>query len=366
MLKRCLTWVGLAALACACGSDSSSGAAAASVPLTDIPPKVASALCTAYENCYGPVWSIFFAGSNCAAVTEARIRNGTFPQFQGRIDAGTIHYDPTLAPACLDALRARTCAQLLDRDSPECLAALDGTVALGGACDLNEECRGQARCESSTGTCPGQCAPLLVSGQTCAQDSDCQSGLQCFTETKACVAPAASGEPCEYGAPPCGPGLFCAGKNDTNRTSGTCKSPTQVFGAALNAACDPSVGQLCQVGLSCVADSYTTAVVWKCLQGGTYAAGAACKLGYPDACTDGSYCLTGTSGIAMLSGTCTTLPSDGAACSTASGKQCQPSAACVGGTCHNLAANGVSCTGDAMCYAENCTANVCQSRLPCQ
>ena len=40
--------------------------------------------------------------------------------------------------------------------------------------------------------------------------------------------------------------------------------------------------------------------------------------------------------------------------------------ACVAGLCQSYAANGVSCTGDAMCYSGYCGATGgCQPRLPC-
>jgi hypothetical protein len=155
------------------------------------------------------------------------------------------------------------------------------------------------------------------------------------------------------------------GKDDTNKTSGTCLPPTQVFAAAANAACDPTAQQLCQLGLSCVADSYTTSIVWKCVQTGSYAAGGACKPGFPEACAARNYCMTGSSGLAALSGTCTPIPGAGAACTSAFAAQCQPNAVCVNGTCQNFAANGVSCTGDTMCYSENCAAGACQAKLPC-
>jgi hypothetical protein len=134
---------------------------------------------------------------------------------------------------------------MLERDSPECLAALDGTVDIGGACDLDEDCKGKALCKASSGTCPGQCTALLVAGQACAQDSNCQDGLQCSTETKLCVLPAGNGQPCEYGAPPCGPGFLCLGKDDTNKKSGTCSSAAQAFSGVAGGACDPTLGQLC-------------------------------------------------------------------------------------------------------------------------
>ena len=351
----------LTALSATCG-----GGGGSSIPLAELPPKLAASLCTAYQNCYGPIFALFLNGSECQAVTEQRIENGSFPLFQGKIDQGKIHYDGGKVQACLDSLSARTCAQMNERDSPECLAALDGTEDVGGACDLDEECKGQALCKSPNATCPGQCSPLLVAGQPCAKDSDCQSGLQCSAETKLCVQPAGADQSCEYGAPPCGPGLLCLGKGDTNKTPGTCRTTAEAFTGVEGGTCDPTLGLLCQTGLSCVAESLTLApvsITWKCVQAGSYAADGACKPGFPDACASGNYCKTGT---AAITGTCTPVPAAGGACGTGL-SQCQPNAACVSGTCQNLAQNGVSCTGNAMCYSEKCgTSGGCEANLPCR
>ncbi len=346
----------------ACGSGGGG-----SVPLSDLPAKLADSLCAQYQNCYGDIFALFLNGSDCSTVTLQRIENGSFPLLQGKIDQGTVRYDGTKAQACLDSLDARTCAQMLDRDTPECLAALDGTVELGGACDLDEECKGEALCSSPGGTCPGSCSPLLVAGQACAQDSDCQAGMQCSSETGLCVQPATADQPCEYGSPPCGPGLLCLGKDDSNRTPGTCKSPVAAFSGVLDGPCDPTLGQLCQTGLACVADSVTItplAIAWKCLQVGSYAANTACRPGFPDACASGTYCQVGT-GLQAVTGTCAPIPAAGEACGTGL-SQCQPDAACVSGICQNFAQNGVSCTGDAMCYSEKCgSSGGCEAKLPC-
>src|SRR5512141_188473 len=139
MRRHGFVWIGLMALGtAACGSDR---AGASTIGLAELPPKLASALCAAYENCYGPVFSLFLNGSDCTTVTERRIQNGSFPRLQSSIDQGKVRYDGAEVQACLDSIAGRTCAELLERDTPECLGALDGTVELGGACELDEECK---------------------------------------------------------------------------------------------------------------------------------------------------------------------------------------------------------------------------------
>ena len=344
------------------------GDGAKPISVEELPPKLAESLCAAYKNCYGPAFDLFLNGMDCATITEQRILNGTFPLLQGRIDMGVVVYNGAEAQACLDSIAVRTCAQMLDRGSPACEAALDGTVALGGACILDEDCAGDALCKSASGTCPGQCSPLQAAGQACTKDDDCQDGLTCSAETRLCVHPASEGQACEYGAPPCGPGLLCLGKDDDQQVSGSCRTAATALTGVEGGPCDATLGQICQPGLSCVADTITLlppALTWVCVRTGGYALGAACKPGFPEACSAGSYCNTGA-GLQAISGTCATIPVAGQPCGKGM-SECQPGATCVSGVCQNLAANGVSCTTNSMCLSEYCgPTGGCEARLPCR
>jgi len=370
MSKRslCVAFSVFAGTVAACGSGSSSNSGSG-ISFEQLPAKYAAAACTAYAHCLGPIFDLYFNGVDCTELTTQRLNNGTFALVQQKIEQGTVTYDATKAQACLDAVAALTCDDLLLRDHPECIAALDGTVALAGDCDIDEECKGSAICKSSSGTCPGTCSALLTAGQTCSEDGDCDNGLQCSSETRLCVKPATLGGTCDYGSPPCGPGLICLGKNDDAMTPGKCYNATAALSASVDAACDPTLGTLCKSGLSCIADSYDATaaqVVWKCVQAGTYAAGQACKPGFPDACTAGNYCQTGTGALA-LTGICAAIPDAKQPCGAGFGAQCQTGAVCVAGLCQNYAANGVSCTGDEMCYSQYCgTSSGCEPRLPCK
>ena len=333
--------------------------------------KYAQAVCAAYKTCFGPIFPLFFNGSNCAEITAKRFDNGTFALIADKIEQGTVVYDGTKGQACLNVVSKLGCDGLLERDQPECLAALDGVVALGDNCDLDEECKGSALCQSSSGTCPGKCVALLNKGEVCAVDSDCDSGLICSKETWLCVKPATKGEPCENGAPPCGLGLLCLGKGDdvTPKTSGICRDSTEALSANLDDACDPVAGTLCATGNSCVAESFDTTtakIVWRCVETGSYKSGESCQPGFPEACTSGNYCKTGA-GLLALTGSCTAIPDTQQPCGTGVGAQCKVGAVCVAGLCQNYAENGVSCTGDDMCYSEYCgTTGGCEPRMPCE
>jgi hypothetical protein len=352
-------------------SCSDSGSSGGSVPIDALPAKYATAVCTALQNCVGSAaFSLFLGGNDCVDLTTQRLENGTFALMQQKITAGTIKYDGNKAQACFDALGSLTCDGLLQRDQPACLAALDGTVALGGDCDINEECAGSALCQSTTGTCPGKCMALLTAGTACSADGDCASGLQCSSETSLCVKPALVGENCEYGSPPCSPGLLCLGKDDTAKTPGTCRNAADAFSAAAGTACDPSAGTLCGAGASCVLDHIdvlSQKLVWTCVTTGSYPAGGPCKSGVPEACATGTYCQKGPA-LAPLDGTCIALPDAKQPCGTGLfSTPCQSGAVCVSNVCEDYADNGVSCTGNDMCYSQYCGAGGgCQPPLPCQ
>jgi hypothetical protein len=366
MIGRRLVWVGFVALLGAgCGGETGAFTDAP-IALGDLPPKYAAALCTAYERCMGSdLIKLFLNGADCTTLTEQRIRNGSFTMFQSEIDRGKMRYDSAKVQACLNAIASRTCATINDRDPPECLAAIDGTVDLDQGCTLDEDCKGIAFCQSTNNTCPGRCTSLLNAGLPCSKNDNCAPGLLCSEETKACVLPVGADQKCEYGQPPCATGLVCLGKDDTAKTPGTCRASAQAFAADEGAACDPTKGQLCKTGLSCAVLNVTlvpVTITYQCVKTGSHAAGVACKVAFPDACASGNYCKTGA--LQLVDGVCAALPQTGEACGKDS--QCQTSTTCVNGTCRSLVANGVSCTGDAMCFSENCAAAVCEAKAACK
>ena len=106
--------------------------------------------------------------------------------------------------------------------------------------------------------------------------------------------------------------------------------------------------------------------MWKCLKTGSYKTGEACKPAFPEACSTGNYCKVPTN---SHDGICTAVPDAKQACGTGVGAQCKAGAVCIAttGLCENYAVNGVSCTGDDMCYSQYCgTSRGCAPRLPCK
>ncbi len=75
-------------------------------------------------------------------------------------------------------------------------------VALGEACEVNAQCRGEAN-NPDVSCNMGTCQPIKSEGGTCEYSSDCESTLWCHQSV--CTPPQPEGMPCGY----CQDGLKC-------------------------------------------------------------------------------------------------------------------------------------------------------------
>jgi hypothetical protein len=335
------------------------------VPLDDVPAMYAAALCDAYQDCAGPLLEVFQPGEDCTALNTARI-DDSFGPIQDAIDADRIVYDGTHLEACVNDIRGRSCAELMDRETPECEAALRGTVALGGECTLNEECIGSAFCKFDT-ACPGVCSELLGAGEDCTESNQCASGLDC-ADDQTCTAPAGPGDVCKGGEPDCGIGYLCAGADDNANTSGNCRTYDEVFTVATGQPCSFFDGELCQTNLVCEIQSFDAmdGIVATCAP--KKGSGQACRLAIPDQCPTDEYCVIVPD---TLEGTCTPRPGAGAPCGPSALDEnapiiCVAGTACDGGTCRARAHLGQSCTTDTVCLSEHCDNGTCVSESACE
>jgi hypothetical protein len=348
----------LAAAACSGSSDEHGDAE--NVPLSDVPRLYAEAICEAYGNCLGDALTLFLSGVDCVDRTEPRIAEA-IPRFEQSIDEGKLVYRGDALEACLAELRGRSCEGLLERDSEACLDALDGTVALGGECDFDEECAGQAFCGG--GTCPGACTALATAGETCREDDHCASGLVCSGDTGRCVAPGSEGDVCDAGEPECAPGFACAGADADVGTPGACEPYESFLAGALGDEC--SLEGLCQAELVCVISVGLEGITGTCSE--PVAADAECSVAFPDPCPSHQYCAV--SGVS-LNGNCTPLPAPGEACATAPlelvGSLCAPGDNCDDGICRAPASLGSGCTEDATCLSERCFEGACVAGSACE
>lgn len=337
-----------------------------SVPLSELGARTAETYCGLLDQCYGPDLLEAFTGGNCVATFQRTFDEQTLPQFEQAIAEGTLRYDGARAAGCLDQLEAAGCGFIDRPELSECEAALEGTIALGGACSINEECTGTAFCAMDT-MCPGTCQARVAPGTACEDDGACGSGLRCFDGT--CRSPALADAPCGGGTnPDCAGGLICRGEMEAppggTGTSGTCVSPASIMTAPLGEACNPSEGPFCQSGLSCALTGVTggTTPNFVCVAAST--SGGTCNVSFPDMCPAGQICdampfVEGGS----FDGTCQPLPTDGEACVQS---RCAAGHRCDGATCQAIGSVGAACESGADCYSASCDAGVCALAELCE
>jgi hypothetical protein len=335
------------------------------VPLDDVPAMYAAALCDAYQDCAGELLQVFQPGEDCTALNTSRI-DDSFGPIQDAIDADRIVYDGTHLEACVNDIRGRSCAELMNRETPECEAALRGTVALGGECTLNEECVGSAFCKVEA-ACPGVCSELLAAGEDCTESNQCASGLEC-ADDQTCTAPAGPGDVCKGGEPDCSIGYLCAGADDKANTSGNCCTYDEVFTVATGQPCSFFDGELCQTNLVCEIQSFDAMAGIVAMCAPKKGSGQPCRLAIPDQCPTDEYCVIVPD---TLEGTCTPRPGAGAPCGPSALDEnapiiCVAGTACDGGTCRARAHLGQSCTTDTVCLSEHCNNGTCVSENACE
>jgi hypothetical protein len=359
-----MVWaMGSLVLAVGCGSSSDSGGAK-SVALADLPPLIANAACSALEACYGSASSLVLSGEDCRQRTEAAFSD-SITTLEDAVTNGHARYDGTKAQACIDAVKAAGCNLSSALDSDTCRAALDGTVDVGKDCTSDVECSGNAFCKSSN-ACPGACTAPGAVGASCTYDAQCDSALKCSKTTHLCEQPAAVGASCGGASgPSCDLDMFCLGEDSKSGKSGTCTKIATLFTAKQGDTCDFSKGPLCDPSLSCSIQSISGAGQITASCAAKLASGAACKLGFPDACPSGEHCVAPTG---SLDGTCTALPKDGEPCATGAfgdGTACAAYTRCDNGTCRALQDLGGSCKTDDVCYSEHCLNGKCAPAGSC-
>jgi hypothetical protein len=350
-------------LAAGCGgSDTGGDDEGDGIPLEEIPAQYAAAVCSTYTNCLGDLFAIFRPGEDCVKNTTVQLQE-ELAGLSAIVDAGRIKYHGTKLQACLDEVSGGGCSTLNERGPESCEAALEGTVAEGGDCELDEECKGKQYCKIGD-ACPGTCTLLEQAGGLCSGNSDCVSGLMCG-ETGRCVAPAKAGEPCKQGEPDCIAGYLCLGEDAATSTPGTCLEVESTFNGR--------AGDECSLETSLCSSGYACEITKVAPLGGTCAAqvasGDSCRAAFPDECPADEFCQLGSNPLNPLEGTCTPKPEAGEPCGKGLGPtpdQCAPYARCDSGVCRELAHLGEGCTVNATCYSEHCVDGACVAANSCE
>lgn len=215
------------------------------------------------------------------------------------IEAGRIVYDAARADACFTKADSASCGDFfgtnfLDED-PDCEAAFQGTVALGGACLGDDECKDPgASCAGASGTDLGTCKAPPGEGEPC-QEGLCGPGLTCRLDVDMlkCFAPTPDGAACTLD-------IECA-SNYCDFQTGICAAPAKV-------------GDPCSVNAGC-ASGYCDVAAGAC----------AVKKADGAACVTGVECASGFCDDAAGAGMCAATKADGAPCLV--------SAECASGFC---------------------------------
>ncbi len=343
------------------GQDGQAGQGGGTTPMVKVDELAASyatALCKAYTSCAGDLYAIFRPGEDCVTNTTKTLTEelATLPN---AIDRGSIKYDDKKLQACLDEVASGDCSTLSNRSPPSCKAAFAGTIAEGGECSLDGECKGAQYCKLGD-TCPGKCAPYEQAGGACTGNGDCVSGLKCGANAH-CVAPSQAGEACKQGEPDCIDGFACLGDDSTAKTPGKCVTLSQAFSGKLGGACSLA-SNLCAVGLSCEIKSFAP-IGGDCVA--KLGSGAVCHVAVPDACPDDEYCVLRTP---LGAGKCTPKPAAGEKCGAGLGDAqiCAAYARCDAGNCRAIAHAGEECNANDTCYSGHCLNKACVTADSCE
>ncbi len=186
--------------------------------------------------------------ATCEAAT--RYDDNAFATKVAEVKAKSIVYDAEAAARWIDYVASLSCdtTYVTDPNDPSS-QVFSGTVAVGGACLVSEQCSGvgstcspaDPSCNASISCCPGTCTPGPTKqplGGTCGATIDCAASLYCSDSMSRCTQiVTAEGATCE-GFDACAPPLFC--NYDPGTQTGTCYTPPPT-----NATCDPMMALPC-------------------------------------------------------------------------------------------------------------------------
>ncbi len=254
------------------------------------------------------------------------------------VDAGVIKYDAGAAAACLGEFKS-SCTFAGLHTAPDvsaCDGVFTGTVATGGACEINQECAGHAvctqtdtACNRNTACCAGTCSADVPQPTVVAIGGACDGNTKvCANQTAYCKIASGTqsgtctalvtgaGTACDV-FDACANPLYCDTSGSGSGSSGTCKKA-----AATGEACMQDAGISCADGRD-----YCNAAM-KCTRLPTVG----------EACPDGA-CV----GFATCeSAVCVARPGAGDACVVGAQASCLGNLTCTNGTC-KLPPAGMSC-----------------------
>ncbi len=362
-------------LAASLGCSPAPEGSATSITPDTYPSESAAAVCRLFFSC--PINGLFeefrlrFVDEATCRATYLRALDADTADLVTLARGTSVRFDPAAARRCFDGI-VRACS--LRDPNGACESIFVGTIALGGACRRQEQCAGDAYCDTGDDvdrgpTCPGTCRARVALGAVCTSSAQCtrvgvQGNAVCepFESTTRCIDQretntAGVGQPCAGSVTSgnvetfanCQAGLTCvlsATSGMLPPTTGTCRAPIALGaecspmgpGCAGAAQCRPTgpgsvtgtcqgitvqntAGQPCDSSRLCNSLRYLVCRDGTCQSVGTGAVGTPCAIGTEVfLCNAGLYC--DTSGTSF-----TCQPKLDA------GMPCRDRDACVSGAC---------------------------------
>jgi hypothetical protein len=312
-------------------------------PLGAVPARMAAAICAARPAC-DAFAHIGRGNFDCEPRYRAEIENRLLPGWQAAVERGEAQLDEAGLAACLAGLAAGDCHAFdVDDVYAGASAVLVGQVDLGRACDSDDVCAGEARCDTD-GQCPGACVALGNEGAACDGNATCADGLECVgSEPAFCTRRLAAGATCSTDGlgTTCQAGTLCQATAEGN----VCITMDQAFSRGLDEACGNGIG--CKDGLACELVFAGGTAGGVCIE--PVAAGGACSTTtIPESCLPGFDC-------GETSHLCEPLPAVNEACTV----DCASGLVCSGGRCGARKDVGEACTGASQCWSGSCLAGTC-------
>jgi hypothetical protein len=318
-------------------------------PGTRIERQIATARCeaTSGPECFSNSGPGVAADGFCAQLQVLQFRERA-----AAIDRGTVRVDESLLESCLRDVPCLAPSVGAPSWAPRdplttCRTAFSGTVAIGAACFVDEECAPIGFCAGAQASGCGVCEAMRSLGAICERDAQCPSGSLCVNST--CVR-ATQDEDSSVGGP-CG--LFDQVLMSSARYA-SCRRGLYCVGFGMARTCiEPlPVGASCTIGMGeCV--SGTTCVSGVCVQQVVVGrAGGAC----------GNELLCDPDELVCASGVCAERPGEGDSCAAA---PCSVEFECVSGVCRRNLADGATCSRDSACASGFCFGGVCTREPAC-
>lgn len=331
---------------------------------SDAPKALAQGLCAAFNDCLGPALTLdLFNRNPCEDFLAHQQADRDLHFLEASISDGRAAFHAELFANCQKDLKLQGCNVQSSRLPDSCKQAIEGKVALDGACNIDYDCKGNAYCDKGLDglSCPGTCSSVQTAGLPCLASTECASGLICrksgASAQSVCTAPLAEGDSCA--AASCPVGLTCQGQDSAR----TCRSIPSVYTGKLNDSCDPFAGKLCQFDLVCESQSKTSGLCKP-----PSVRNGSCRRATPNQCLTDQYCKSTNSAAQPdpgVIGVCADLPHDTQSCDST--KLCAAGTTCLNSdtTCHTYKALGESCVEAAECYSGACDNGHCDAPRNC-